>query len=167
VFKGELPTSERDKLLAGAFATVLLGAWPEPFGLVAIESMATGTPVIARRAGALPEIVDHGVTGCLVDDVHEGRFAVQGVATLDRRLVRRTALDRFSVSRMVDEYEGVYRRLAANASVKPSAKRRADEHVSIVGLPSTSAHEDNVAIVDRTSRPSARSVATASPNRPG
>ena len=65
IFEGELATPERDKLLAGALATVLLGAWPEPFGLVAIESMATGTPVIARRAGALPEIVDHALTGFL------------------------------------------------------------------------------------------------------
>jgi glycosyltransferase involved in cell wall biosynthesis len=113
VFEGELATAERDQLLAGALATVLLGAWPEPFGLVAIESMATGTPVIARRAGALPEIVDHGVTGYLVDDVHEARFAVREVADLDRAVVRRTVLDRFSAERMVDDYETVYRQLAA------------------------------------------------------
>lgn len=123
VFKGELATKQRDKLLAGALATVLLGAWPEPFGLVAIESMATGTPVIARRAGALPEIVDHGVTGFLVDDVHEARFAVRGVATLDRSIVRRTALERFSVSRMVDEYEAVYRRIATEGTASPPATR--------------------------------------------
>jgi len=116
VFEGELATAERDKLLAGALATVLLGAWPEPFGLVAIESMATGTPVIARRAGALPEIVDHGLTGFLVDDLHEARFAVREVAALDRATVRRTVLERFSVKRMVDEYEAVYRRLAAGAT---------------------------------------------------
>jgi glycosyltransferase involved in cell wall biosynthesis len=113
IFEGELATAERDNLLAGALATVLLGAWPEPFGLVAIESMATGTPVIARRAGALPEIVDHGLTGFLVDDVHEARFAVREVADLDRSVVRRTVLDRFSTERMVDEYETVYRELAA------------------------------------------------------
>ena len=113
VFEGELATAERDELLAGALATVLLGAWPEPFGLVAIESMATGTPVIARRAGALPEIVDHGLTGFLVDDVHEARFAVREVANVDRTLVRRTVLERFSAERMVDEYESAYRLLAA------------------------------------------------------
>lgn len=129
VFEGELPTEQRDKLLAGALATVMLGAWPEPFGLVAIESMATGTPVIARRAGALPEIVDHGLTGFLVDDIHEGRFAVREAATLNRRAVRRTALERFSVSRMVDEYEAVYRRLAA--STRGGAGQRASEPISI------------------------------------
>ena len=53
-FLGEVGSSERDELFAGALATIMLGAWPEPFGLVAIESMATGTPVIGRRAGALP-----------------------------------------------------------------------------------------------------------------
>jgi len=116
VFEGELATPERDELLAGALATVLLGAWPEPFGLVAIESMATGTPVIARRAGALPEIVDHGLTGFLVDDVHEARFAVREVANVDRTLVRRTVLERFSAERMVDEYESAYRQLAAAGS---------------------------------------------------
>ena len=55
----------------------MLGAWPEPFGLVAIESMATGTPVIARRAGALPEIIEHGRTGFLVDDLQEAVLAVE------------------------------------------------------------------------------------------
>jgi glycosyltransferase involved in cell wall biosynthesis len=133
IFEGELATGERDKLLAGALATVLLGAWPEPFGLVAIESMATGTPVIARRAGALPEIVDHGLTGFLVDDLHEARFAVRGVATLDRAAVRRTVLDRFSVSRMVDEYEAVYRAMAAGATrtSPPRSTQRPTEPVSI------------------------------------
>ena len=121
VFEGELATPQRDELLAGALATVLLGAWPEPFGLVAIESMATGTPVIARRAGALPEIVDHGLTGFLVDDVHEARFAVREVANVDRTLVRRTVLERFSAERMVDEYESAYRLLAA-----PGRHRDAD-----------------------------------------
>jgi glycosyltransferase involved in cell wall biosynthesis len=134
IFEGELATPERDTLLAGALATVLLGAWPEPFGLVAIESMATGTPVIARRAGALPEIVDHGLTGFLVDDIHEARFAVHEVAAVDRRAVRRTALERFSVSRMVDEYEAVYRRMAkgaAGAGTEPTARQRASELISI------------------------------------
>ena len=124
-FEGELPTGPRDELLAGALATVLLGAWPEPFGLVAIESMATGTPVIARRAGALPEIVDHALTGFLVDDIHEARFAVKGVATLDRATVRRIALERFSVDRMVDEYEAVYREIAAHAPPRGTGRMRA------------------------------------------
>ena len=78
-FLGEVGPTERDPLYAGALATVMLGAWPEPFGLVAIESMATGTPVIARRAGAFTETIEHGVTGFLVDDVTEAVLAVERV----------------------------------------------------------------------------------------
>jgi glycosyltransferase involved in cell wall biosynthesis len=118
-YEGELPAGERDRLLAGAAATVMLGAWPEPFGLVAIESMATGTPVIARRAGALTEIVEHGRTGFLVDDLQEAQLAVREARDLDRAEVRRLAVERFSVDRMVDDYEAVYRRLAAS-SAEPS-----------------------------------------------
>lgn len=112
VFEGELSTGPRDELMAGALATVMLGAWPEPFGLVAIESLATGTPVIARRAGALPEILEHGVTGFLVDDLHEARLATHEASGVDRAAVRRIAVERFSVARMVDEYEAIYRQLA-------------------------------------------------------
>jgi glycosyltransferase involved in cell wall biosynthesis len=110
-FLGELPPLERDPVVAGARATLMLGAWPEPFGLVAIESMATGTPVIARRAGALTETVEHGVDGFLVDDLEEGRLAVEMAMKLDRGVIRRRALERFSPRRMVDEYEEVYRRV--------------------------------------------------------
>jgi glycosyltransferase involved in cell wall biosynthesis len=112
-FLGELGGPQRDELLAGALATVMLGAWPEPFGLVAIESMATGTPVIARRAGALPEIIDHGRTGFLVDDLQEAMLAVERAASVDRRQVRHAAIARFSVERMVDDYERVYAELVA------------------------------------------------------
>ena len=99
----------------------MLGAWPEPFGLVAIESMATGTPVIARRAGALTETIEHGVDGFLVDDVIEAALAVERVAELDRRLIRERALERFSPTRMVDEYEAIYRRVIAERERTPTA----------------------------------------------
>jgi glycosyltransferase involved in cell wall biosynthesis len=118
-FLGEVGPRERDELFAGARATVMLGAWPEPFGLVAIESMATGTPVVARRAGALPEIIQHGRTGFLVDDLQEAVLAVELAGGLDRRTVRQTTLDRFSVERMLDGYERVYRDL-----VSPSVPTR-------------------------------------------
>jgi len=91
----------------------MLGAWPEPFGLVAIESMATGTPVIARRAGALPEIIRHGVDGFLIDNLGEADLAVREAEKLDRAAIRRGVVDRFGVDRMVDEYEEVYRSLVA------------------------------------------------------
>ena len=114
-FLGELGPEERDPLYAGALATVMLGAWPEPFGLVAIESMATGTPVIARRAGALVETVIHGESGFIVDDVAEAALAVGRVPELDRRSIRDSALARFSPARMADEYEVAYRRVLAES----------------------------------------------------
>ncbi len=110
-FMGELGGPARDPIIAGARATVMLGAWPEPFGLVAIESMATGTPVIARRAGALTETVEHGVDGFLVDDLSEASLAVERSVELDRTVIRNRAFERFSRARMVDEYEAVYRAL--------------------------------------------------------
>ena len=110
-YLGEVGPRERDEVYAGALATVMLGAWPEPFGLVAIESMATGTPVIARRAGALPEIIQQGQTGFLVDDLQEAVLAVEHATAIDRSAVRRDVLERFSAERMLDDYERVYRSL--------------------------------------------------------
>ena len=107
-YLGELDPGVRDVAFAGALATVMLGSWPEPFGLVAIESMATGTPVIARRAGALTETVEHGTTGYLVDDLTEAALAVRQVESLDREAIRARALARFSPEVMVDAYERVY-----------------------------------------------------------
>ena len=125
-FLGELGPPDRDAVDAGALATVMLGAWPEPFGLVAIESLATGTPVIARRAGALTETIEHGVDGFLVDDLDEAALAVGRVADLDRAQIRQRAVERFSPERMVDEYEAIYRRLAgeegATGEQVPSAR---------------------------------------------
>ena len=120
-FLGELGQPERDALYAGAAATLMLGAWPEPFGLVAIESMATGTPVIGRRAGALTETIEHGETGFLVDDEIEAELAIRFAKDLDRESVRRKVVQRFSPTRMVDEYEDVYRRLTTKAHPEPEA----------------------------------------------
>ena len=119
-FLGELGPAERDVLFAGALATVMLGAWPEPFGLVAAESMAVGTPVIARRAGALVETVRDGVDGFLVDDVTEALLALELVDRLDRPAVAAGARARFSAARMAEEYEAAYRRLLFQA-VPPGA----------------------------------------------
>jgi glycosyltransferase involved in cell wall biosynthesis len=112
-FLGEVGPERRDALYGGAIATLMLGAWPEPFGLVAIESLAAGTPVIARRAGALPEIIEHGVDGFLVDDLTEAEYAVSRLPGLDRAAIRDRALRRFAAARMVDDYELVYRRVIA------------------------------------------------------
>ena len=124
-FLGELGQPERDRLYAGAFATLMLGAWPEPFGLVAIESMACGTPVIGRRAGALTETIEHGEDGFLVDDLQEAALAVDMVPELDRTAIRQRAIERFSPARMADEYELVYRRLVDTSTASGPEGRAA------------------------------------------
>ena len=122
-FLGELSPGARDPLFAHARATLMLGGWPEPFGLVAIESLASGTPVIARRAGALPEIIRHGRDGFLVDDLDEAELAVRLVSGLDRKAIRERALERFSSARMTDQYEAIYRRLLRPSRVPPASDR--------------------------------------------
>jgi glycosyltransferase involved in cell wall biosynthesis len=112
-FLGELSQADRDALFAESYASLMPGSWPEPFGLVAIEALATGTPVIARRIGALPEIIREGVDGFFGDDVTAMAFQVDRVADLDRAEIRRSVIERFSVERMTDRYEAVYRRILA------------------------------------------------------
>jgi glycosyltransferase involved in cell wall biosynthesis len=108
-FLGELDQADRDELFAQSHASLMPGSWPEPFGLVLIESLACGTPVIARRIGALPEILRDGIDGFFGDDVTAMAFKVDRVVDLDRRAIRESVLDRFSVERMTDRYLAVYR----------------------------------------------------------
>ncbi len=110
-FLGELAQKDRDNLFAESFVSLMPGAWPEPFGLVAIESLACGTPVIARRFGALPEILRDGIDGFFGDDVTQLAFNVERAAELDRAAIRESVVDRFSAARMTDGYEAVYRRM--------------------------------------------------------
>jgi glycosyltransferase involved in cell wall biosynthesis len=83
-YLGELAGPERDRLVAASHALVMPGAWPEPFGLVAIESLACGTPVLGRRVGALPEVVRHGIDGFLADDAGQMAFLTDRVDELDQ-----------------------------------------------------------------------------------
>ena len=115
-FLGELSGADRDRLFAESYATLMPGSWPEPFGLVAIESLACGTPVIARHVGALPEIIRDGVDGFFGDDATGLAFQVPQVEDLDRAEIRRSVLERFSATRMADGYEEIYRRLIAERS---------------------------------------------------
>jgi glycosyltransferase involved in cell wall biosynthesis len=108
-FLGELSQADRDLLFAQSHASLMPGSWPEPFGLVAIEALACGTPVIARRIGALPEILREGIDGFFGDDVLQMTFKVDGVDALDRAEIRASVLDRFSAGRMTDGYEAIYR----------------------------------------------------------
>jgi glycosyltransferase involved in cell wall biosynthesis len=112
-FLGELSQADRDQLFAESYASLMPGAWPEPFGLVAIEALACGTPVIARRIGALPEIIREGVDGFFGDDVTAMAFLVERAGDLDRDAIRASVLDRFSAVRMTDGYEALYRRMVS------------------------------------------------------
>ena len=89
------------------------GAWPEPFGLVAIESLACGTPVIGRSVGAMPEVIRDGIDGFFGDDVSQMAFLVDHIADLDRQAIRESVVERFSASRMADGYEAAYQALLA------------------------------------------------------
>ncbi len=112
-YVGPADPRQRDELLGGAYALIHLINFAEPFGLSMIEAMACGTPVIARRRGAVPEVVEDGVTGFVVDDVDEAVAAVARVGDLDRGVVRARCAARFSRDRMVDEYVAVYERVLA------------------------------------------------------
>ena len=83
-FLGEIGPRDRDRLFAESAASLMPGSWPEPFGLVAIESLACGTPIVARRAGALPEIIRDGVDGFLADDPQAMAFSLKRIGQLDR-----------------------------------------------------------------------------------
>ena len=115
-FLGEVSGSERDELLSDSYAALMPGAWPEPFGLAAIEALACGTPVLARRVGGLTEIIRDGVDGFFGDDVAEIAFKVPEVAALDRRAIRKSVVERFSARRMADGYESLYRRVLGSKS---------------------------------------------------
>jgi glycosyltransferase involved in cell wall biosynthesis len=123
-FLGELERAERDALLADSYASLMPGAWPEPFGLVAIESLACGTPIIARGVGALPEIVRDGIDGFFGGTIEEMAGAVSGVGELDRAAIRASVLDRFSAARMADGYEAIY------AGLIPGLERAAPRGVA-------------------------------------
>ncbi len=110
-FIGEVGGREKDEFLGNAHALLFPIDWPEPFGLVMIEAMACGTPVIAWRNGSVPEVVDDGVTGYIVDSVEEAAEAVRRVSWLDRRECRAAFERRFDAARMTSDYLAVYRRL--------------------------------------------------------
>ena len=110
---GEVDDVKKQPFLAEAAALLFPIDWPEPFGLVMIEAMACGTPVIAYRSGSVPEVIEDGVTGFIVDDEAEAIAAVNRLEQLDRRKIRSRFEERFSARRMAKEYEGLYQKLAA------------------------------------------------------
>jgi glycosyltransferase involved in cell wall biosynthesis len=112
---GEINDAEKPDFLSGAIALLVPIDWPEPFGLVMIEAMACGTPVIAFNRGSVPEIVEHGVTGLIVEDEVAAVAAIRRIPSLSRAVVRRNFEQRFTAERMAEDYLALYRRLAARA----------------------------------------------------
>lgn len=110
-YVGEIGEAEKDAFLGNAYALLFSIDWPEPFGLVMIEAMACGTPIIARRRGSVPEVMEDGVTGFIYDTVEEAVKAVQEVASLSRKECRRAFEKRFSVTQMAQGYLAIYERL--------------------------------------------------------
>lgn len=141
-YLGELSGPDRDSLVARSHALIMPGAWPEPFGLVAIESLACGTPVIGRRVGALPEIVREAVDGFLADDAAQMAFLVDRVGDLDRAAIRADVLGRFSARRMVDGYEEVYARVLLGGG-RQVARAVAVEHGPIAAAESMASRESD------------------------
>jgi glycosyltransferase involved in cell wall biosynthesis len=111
-FLGEVSHGEKVELLQDARATLFPVEWEEPFGLVMIESMACGTPVIATRWGSVPEVIEHGRTGIIVDDYREMAAALAQTDALEPMDLRRAAEERFSKERMVDDYLTAFERVA-------------------------------------------------------
>jgi glycosyltransferase involved in cell wall biosynthesis len=111
-FVGEIDDTQKPEFLSGALALLVPIDWPEPFGLVMIEAMACGCPVIAFRRGSVPEVVEHGRTGFIVDDVPGAVAAVAQLGQLDRASVRRRFEQRWTARRMARDYLAVYERLA-------------------------------------------------------
>jgi glycosyltransferase involved in cell wall biosynthesis len=124
-FVGEVNESQKQDFLGNAMAVLVPIDWPEPFGLVMIEAMACGTPVIAWRRGSVPEIIEHGVSGFIVENEAEAVDAIGRIATLDRRAVRAAFERRFTARRMAETYRRCFERLAGGGLPAAFASYRA------------------------------------------
>lgn len=111
---GEIGDEDKSEFLGGAMALLMPIDWPEPFGLVMIEAMACGTPVIAYRSGSVPEVVEHGLTGLIVDNEAAAVEAINSqLGSLSRQAIRARFEERFTARRMANEYLDIYRQLIA------------------------------------------------------
>jgi glycosyltransferase involved in cell wall biosynthesis len=129
---GEVNDSEKQAFLGGASALLFPIDWPEPFGLVQIEAMACGTPVVAWRRGSVPEVIDEGVSGFMVEDIDEAVDAVHKARSLSRWAVRERFEQRFTIERVAHDYVRVYSSLAAEPVLRATGgapRRGAEPHV--------------------------------------
>ena len=126
---GEIDESQKDEFIGNARALLFPIDWPEPFGLVMIEALACGTPVIAWRCGSVPEVIEHGRTGFIVDDIGQAIDAARRIGDIDRGACRRAFERRFTARRMAEHYIEVYAALGAAVERSEHAPRRA--HVRV------------------------------------
>jgi glycosyltransferase involved in cell wall biosynthesis len=122
-YLGEISDSEKAQFLSGAICLLFTGDWPEPFGLAMTEAMACGTPVIAYRSGAVPEVLEEGHTGFIVKGLEDAVEAVRRVPELSRKRCREVFEQRFTVTRMARDYVRVYERLIKRSQEKASEAR--------------------------------------------
>lgn len=132
-FVGEVTDLEKDNLLGDAYAMLAPYDWPEPFGLVFIESLACGTPVIAYRRGSIPEIIDHGVTGFTCDTLEEMVQSVSHVSLLDRTRCRQAFDAGFSAERMVKDYLRVYEQMLGVSAQIPTPSESEPRNLTALG----------------------------------
>jgi glycosyltransferase involved in cell wall biosynthesis len=123
-FVGEIGDDEKPEFLGSARALLFPIDWPEPFGLVMIEALACGTPVIAWNRGSVPEVIEEGVTGFIVDSEAGALAAIERIDTLDRRQVRAVFERRFTATAMARAYVDVYARLIERQANLPLLPRR-------------------------------------------
>ena len=124
-FIGEISDKEKSDFLSGATVLLVPIDWPEPFGLVMIEALACGTPVIAFNRGSVPEIIEDGLTGFIVEDINGAIGAVDRLGQLSRDKIRRRFEERFTARRMAQDYLSVYRSLTD--SIAPHLRLVADD----------------------------------------
>jgi glycosyltransferase involved in cell wall biosynthesis len=117
-FVGEIGDAEKDEFLGNAYALLFPIDWPEPFGLVMIEAMACGTPVIAYRGGAVPEVIEQGHTGFVVEGLQDAVDAVRRISNLSRKRCREVFEKRFTTTRMAHDYVQIFERLISKDEEK-------------------------------------------------
>ena len=120
---GEIGDTQKDEFLGNAYALLVPIDWPEPFGLVMIEAMACGTPVIAYRGGAVPEIMEEGHTGFIVEELEGAVEAARRIPKLSRKRCREVFEQRFTATRMANDYVRVYERLINRKPNEPLEAR--------------------------------------------
>jgi len=124
-FIGEISDKEKNEFLGNAMALVCPYDWPEPFGLVLIEALACGTPVLAYRRGSIPEVIDHGLTGFVCETLPEMAEAVGRVSLIDRRRCRAAFEQRFTADRMARDYVALYERIIEERAALTAPKLHA------------------------------------------